>query len=110
MLRKVCNDVWNPFEIDSLQHDVAVCLALVEMRFPSSFFNIMTHLLYHLMDEVNLCGPICIKWMYPVERYMKTLKIYVCNTTKPKGSMAQGYIRYECLGFIMKYLQMFGVM
>ncbi len=61
------------------------------------------------MDEVNLCGPISIKWMYLVEIYMKTLKINVCNTAKPKGSMAQGYIRYECLGFIMKYLQMFGV-
>lgn len=69
----------------------------------------MTHLLYHLVDEVDLCGPISIKWMYLVERYMKTLKIYVCNMAKPKGSMAQGYIRYECLGFIMKYLQMFGV-
>ncbi len=69
----------------------------------------MTHLLYHLVDEVDLCGPISIKWMYLVERYMKTLKIYVCNMAKPKGSMAQRYIRYECLGFIMKYLQMFGV-
>jgi hypothetical protein len=69
----------------------------------------MTHLLYHLMDEVDLSGSISIKCIYIVERYMKSLKIYVCNTTKPKGSMAQGYIRYECLGFIMKYLQMFRV-
>ncbi len=38
VLRKVCNNVRNPFEIVSLQHDVAVCLALVEMCFPSSSF------------------------------------------------------------------------
>jgi hypothetical protein len=63
VLRKICNNVWNPFEINSLQHDVAICLALVEMCFPSSFFNIMTHLLYHLVDEVDLCGPISSKWM-----------------------------------------------
>jgi hypothetical protein len=49
----------------------------------------MTHLLYHTTDEVDLCGSVSIKWMYLVERYMKTLKIYVCNTTKLKGSMAQ---------------------
>jgi hypothetical protein len=65
------------------------CFALVEIYFPSSFFNIMTHLLYHTTDEVDLCGSVSIKWMYLVERYMKTLKIYVCNTTKLKGSMAQ---------------------
>jgi len=69
----------------------------------------MTHLLYHLVDEVELCGPISIRWMYQVERYMKTLKTYMRNMARPKGSMAEGYIRNECLGFITKYLQRFEV-
>jgi len=65
----------------------------------------MTHLLYHLVDEVNICGPVAIRWMYPVERYMKTLKTYVHNMARFEGSMAKGYIRNECLGFITEYLQ-----
>ncbi len=106
MFRKICNKVWNPSKIDSFRDDVVVSLALVEMHFPPSFFAIMTHLLY-LMDELDLCGPVSIRWMYLVEIYMKTLKTYVCNMVKPKGSMVDGYIKDECLGFITKYLQRF---
>jgi hypothetical protein len=46
--------------------------------------------------------------MYPMERYMKTLKTYVHNNmVRPKGSMVEGYIQNECLGFIIEYLQRF---
>jgi len=64
----------------------------------------MTHLLYHLVDELNICGLVATKWMYPVERYMKTLKVYVWNMARPEALMAEGYIQAECLGFITKYL------
>jgi hypothetical protein len=80
ILKQICNKVWNPSEIESLGNDVVVSLALVEMYFPPSFFNIMTHLLYHLVDELNLCGPVATRWMYPIERYMKTLKTCVQKT------------------------------
>jgi hypothetical protein len=62
LFRRICNKVWNPFEIDSLRIDVAISLALVEMHFPSSFFDIMMHLLYHLVDELDLCGLVSTKW------------------------------------------------
>jgi hypothetical protein len=60
----------------------------------------MTHLLYHLVDELNLCGPMAIRWMYPVERYMKTLNTYVQNMTRLERSIAKRYIKDECIGFI----------
>jgi hypothetical protein len=66
--RWIYNKVWNPREIESLKDDVVVNLTLVEMHFPPSFFHIMIHLLYHLVDELNLCGLVAIRWMYPVER------------------------------------------
>ncbi len=69
----------------------------------------MTHLLYHLVDVLDLCGPVAIRWMYPIERYMKTLKTYVRNMARPKGSMAERYIRDECFDFITEYLQRFEV-
>lgn len=104
VFKRICNRVWDPSKIDSLWLDVVVSLALIEMDFPPSFFDIMTHLLYHLVDEVDICGPVATRWMYPVERYIKSLKTYVCNMVRPKGSMVEGYIRDECLGFITEYL------
>jgi hypothetical protein len=47
--------------------------------------------------------------MYPVERYMKTLKNYVRNTARPEASMAEGYAQEECIGFVTEYLQRFDV-
>jgi hypothetical protein len=84
-------------------------MALLEIHFPPSFFDIMTHLLYHLVDELDMCGLVSTRWMYPIERYMKTLKHYVRNLARPEACMAEGYARDECLGFITEYLHKFEV-
>jgi hypothetical protein len=111
--RRICTKVYNPTEFESLQADVAESMAesmaLLEMEFPLSFFEIMTHLPYHLVQELDLCGPVSTRWMYPVERYMKTLKGYVRNMARPEASMAEGYLKDECLGFVTEYLQRFDV-
>jgi hypothetical protein len=73
----------------------------------STFFDMMTHLLVHLMEELFICGPIHTRWMYPIERYLKTLKGYVRNKARLEGSMAKGYALEEALGFWTKYLQDF---
>ncbi len=86
---------------------MVVNLCLLEMHFPPSFFDIMTHLIYHIIDELDFCGPIGTKWMYPIERYMKMLKQYIRNMARPEDSMAKGYIQDECLGFVTEYLQRF---
>jgi len=102
-----------PFNIgwfDSLWVDVTISLVLVEMHFPPSFFDIMIHLLYHLVDELDLCGAMATRWMYLMEWYMKNLKTYVHNRARPEGSMVEGYIWDECLSFIIKYLQRFEAM
>jgi hypothetical protein len=55
------------------------------------------HLLVHLVEELELCGWIHTHWMYPIERYLKTLKGYVWNKARPKGSMVEGYALEEAL-------------
>jgi len=42
--------------------------------------------------------------MYLIEMYLKTLKGFVQNKTRPKGSMAKGYALEEALGFCIKYI------
>ncbi|XP_047981858.1 uncharacterized protein LOC125222972 [Salvia hispanica] len=44
------------------------------------------------------------RWMYPIERYLGTLKSYVRNRSKPEGSIAEGYLAEECLRFCSLYL------
>ena len=107
IFRSLCTKVYNPAEFDSLLVDMAESMALVEMEFPSSFFDVMIHLLYHLVDELDLCRLVSTRWMYPVERYIKTLKTFVRNMAQPEASMAEGYLKDECIGFITKYLQIF---
>ncbi|CAL2270935.1 unnamed protein product [Prunus armeniaca] len=69
-------------------------LCLLEKYFPPSFFDIMVHLVVHLVKEVRLRGPVYFRWMYPFERYMKVLKGYVQNRTHPEGCIAERYIEY----------------
>jgi hypothetical protein len=109
VFRRLYTKVYNPAEFDSLQADVAESMALLEMEFPPSFFDIMTLLLYHLVQELDLCSPVTTRWMYPIERYMKALKGYVWNMPWPEAYMAEGYLKDECVGFVMEYLQRFDV-
>jgi hypothetical protein len=109
VFRRICTKVYNPVDFTSLQLDVAESMALLEMEFPPSFFDIMTHLSYHLVHELDICGLVTMRWMYPVESYMKTLKAYVRNMARPKASMVEGYLKDKCIGFVTEYRQRFDV-
>ena len=37
-----------------------------ELVFPPSFFNIMTHVLVHLCEEINVLGPVFLHNMFPL--------------------------------------------
>ncbi len=64
----VCVKVWNPYDIPSLQKKCGNYIFFdQEKEFPLAFFDIMTHLLLHVVDELDVCGPIHNRWMYPME-------------------------------------------
>ncbi|XP_019086325.1 PREDICTED: uncharacterized protein LOC109126887 [Camelina sativa] len=77
----------------------------LERYFPPSLFDIMFHLPIHLAREARLGGPVHFRWMYPFERYMKTLKAFVKNFVRPEACMAEGYLAGECLAFCLEFLQ-----
>jgi len=74
------------------------------MFFPPSLFDIMVHLVVHLVREIRLCGPVYMRWMYPVERYMKILKGYVKNQCRLEASIIERYISEESIEFCSEYL------
>ncbi|XP_026401685.1 uncharacterized protein LOC113297433 isoform X2 [Papaver somniferum] len=63
----------------------------------------MVHLAVHLPREAKLVGSVGYSCIYPIERYLGTLKRYVGNKARPEGSIAEAYIINECLTFISMY-------
>lgn len=74
---------------------------------PPTFFDLMQHVLIHLVDELATCGPVGCKWLYPLERYMGVLKGWVHNRASPEASMASAYMSEEALGFCTKYFHLY---
>ncbi|XP_061993678.1 uncharacterized protein LOC133711589 [Rosa rugosa] len=99
----ICDKVVDISTLDKLQEDVVLTLCQLEMYFAPSFFDIMVHLVVHLVREVRLCGPVCFRWMYPFERFMKVLKDYVRNRNRPEGCMAECYVAEEALEYCLKH-------
>ena len=48
----------DPRQLDDLENEASIVLFQLEMYFPPSFFDIMVHLIVHLVKEIRLCGPI----------------------------------------------------
>jgi hypothetical protein len=82
-----------------LQNDVLQCLVSFELAFPPSFFDIMTHLLVHLVKEITILGPVFLHNMWPFERFMSVLKKYVLNRAHPEESITKGYVTKEVIEF-----------
>ncbi|XP_031097902.1 uncharacterized protein LOC116002032 isoform X2 [Ipomoea triloba] len=87
--------------------DVVVTLSQLEMYFPPSFFDIMVHLIIHLVREIKMSGPVFLRYMYPFERYMGVLKGYVRNQFQPKCTIIEGYAAEEVIEFCTDYLANF---
>lgn len=104
VFRRICVKVWDEAEFLQLTEDVAKLLCDLEIYFPPAFFDVMTHLLVHVVEELHEFGPVSARWLYPLERYMKLLKGHVRTYYKPEASMAKGYIKDETLGFLTEYI------
>lgn len=104
VFRRICVKVWDPAGLDKLKRDVAVLLCDFEIYFPPAFFDVMTHLLIHVVEDLELFGPVSNRWCYPLERYMKLLKGHVHTRHRPEASIAIGYLKDETLGYLTEYL------
>ncbi|GJT68307.1 uncharacterized protein Tco_1019787 [Tanacetum coccineum] len=97
--------VIDPKVLDKWQHDVILTLCQLEMYFPLSFFDVMVHLVSHIVREIKMCGPPFLRYMYPFDRYMGYLKGYVRNQSRPEGSIFKGYAADEVIEYSTNYLK-----
>nr|GEW89631.1 hypothetical protein [Tanacetum cinerariifolium] len=85
-----CLHVLDHEKLEELQRDIILILCQLEMYFTPSFFDVMVHLVSHIVEEIKIVGLVFLRYMYPFERYMGLLKGYVRNRYRPKGSIIQG--------------------
>ncbi|XP_071695199.1 uncharacterized protein [Rutidosis leptorrhynchoides] len=83
--------VIDPDVLDEYQRDIIHTLCELEMYIPPSFFDVMVHLVSHIVGEIKACGSVFLRYMYPFERYMGILKGYVRKLNRPEGSIIEGY-------------------
>ncbi|KAK4360411.1 hypothetical protein RND71_019363 [Anisodus tanguticus] len=80
-------------------------MCTMETIFLPSFFTIMVHLVIHLAMEAKITGPVQHRWMYPIERFLRTLKYYVRNLSCPEGSIAEVHIVNKGFQFCSRYME-----
>nr|XP_009623896.1 uncharacterized protein LOC104115034 isoform X1 [Nicotiana tomentosiformis]XP_018632796.1 uncharacterized protein LOC104115034 isoform X1 [Nicotiana tomentosiformis]XP_018632797.1 uncharacterized protein LOC104115034 isoform X1 [Nicotiana tomentosiformis] len=102
--RELCSKTIRVGVLDQLATQIPITLSKIEKIFLPTFFDIMVHLVIHLPREAKLAGPVQYRWMYPIERFLRKLKCYVRNRSRPEGSIAEGYIVEESLIFCSRYL------
>lgn len=54
-----------------------------------SFFDVVTHLVIHLVEELIYFGHVANRWCYHVESYLCVLKTYVGNRACPRDQRLQ---------------------
>ena len=79
-------------------------VTMMEKYLPSDVLTIQVHLLLHVVDEVAVAGTVHSRWMFFLERFMKTLKGFVRQRARPEGSMAMGWLVQESLVYITEFL------
>ncbi|KMZ75649.1 hypothetical protein ZOSMA_112G00650 [Zostera marina] len=51
-----------------------------------------------------MVGPVHYRWMYPIEKYLLTLKKYVRTRSHPEGSIVKKYLADESMTFCSRFL------
>lgn len=67
ILKRMSMHVLDPSKFDNLREEVVEVLCLLECEFAPTMFNISMHLLIRIEHELEHCGPIRTRWMYPIE-------------------------------------------
>jgi len=99
----ICSKVLDLVKLDELENEVDIILCHLEMYFPPTFFDIMVHLIIHLVREIKCC--VYLRWMYLVERYMKILKGYTKNLHHLEASIVERYIVEKTIVFCSEYIE-----
>ena len=73
MFKRICMKVVKPSKMEDLKTFAVEMLFLLELWFPPGFFDAMTYLVLHLVEELAICSHVHARWCYSMERYTDVL-------------------------------------
>jgi hypothetical protein len=73
MIMKLCSF------FNTISQKVVDPMCNLEIIFPPSFFDLMSHLLIHIVHKMKYLGHVFLHQVYPFERFMTILRKYVHN-------------------------------
>jgi hypothetical protein len=101
----ITQNVINKGNLLALKKFIAETFCQLKMCFPPSYFDIMPHLMMHMVDQVEQLGPVYLHQMWTYEQFMSTLNRYVHNRAYPEGSMIEAYTTEEAVNWCMRYIR-----
>ncbi|KAM3375541.1 hypothetical protein P3S68_014255 [Capsicum galapagoense] len=102
--RAICSKVIRRSDLEKFESEIVELNCELENFFHPTYFDIMTHLPIHLVNEIKLGGPTHCRSMYPIERKLSKLKTFVRNRSCLEASIAEGFLEEEYLTFCSRYL------
>ncbi|KAI3447069.1 hypothetical protein Pfo_003734 [Paulownia fortunei] len=94
LFKKLTSRTLHVADLNKMGEDIVFILCKMEQIFSPAFLDIMVHLAVYLPREAILSGPIL----------SRTLKKYVRNKARSKGSIAEGYVVNKALTFTSLYM------
>ena len=92
-------------ELSDLHKFVVETQNQLEMCLPPAFFDIMSHLMIHMVHQIQVLGPYYLHEMWSYEQFMLVLSRYVHNRAYLEGSMIEGYSTEEVIKCCQEYLK-----
>jgi hypothetical protein len=92
-------------ELDDLKAYMIKTMCMLEMCFPSSFFDMQEHLMIHLMDQILTFDPLYLHSMFSCEWFLAVLKAYVQNRAHSEGSIVEDYTTEEVVECCADYVK-----
>jgi hypothetical protein len=84
-------------DLASLKEFTVKTVSYFEMCFPLAFFDIIVHLVVHLVPQIEALGPMYLHEMWTYEHFMSILNGYVSTRARPKASMVEVYLTEEAI-------------
>ncbi|XP_028208335.1 uncharacterized protein LOC114391537 [Glycine soja] len=94
-------NIWKKGQYSSISHIGAIWIKVID---PSQLDILENEAAIIVCELEMLCGPVYLRWMYPVERFMKVLKGYTKNQYRPEASIVERYVAEEAIEFSSNYI------
>ena len=91
VLSKMHEKEFTMAQLDKLESDTNLALALIERDCPLWLCNITTHILRHIPNKIRENGPLYSSWMYPYERVNSWLTRRVMKRSQVEECIMETY-------------------